>query len=162
MWLNNGLIKSRMPRPPMLVEVDTVYDIGAGMRPIQWYQPKRHLCIEPCAQYVQKLQAAGFETVLQTGLEFLQDADAAESIYMLDVIEHMEKDDAAEVVRLAREKATKQIIIFTPFGFMEQVDDGWGLGEDDWQTHRSGWLPDEFPDYVTWRHGLGFFAVLTK
>jgi len=74
----------------------------------------------------------------------------------------MEKEEAAAVIRLAEEKADRQLIIFTPFGFMDQIDDGWGLGEDDWQTHRSGWVPGEFLNYVTWRHARGFFAVLTK
>lgn len=162
MWLANGLVKSKMPRPKGLIEVDNVYDIGAGIRPIQWYKPKRHLCIEPCKQYIDMLVKAGYETCRQTGLQFLKHAEPTESIYMLDVIEHMEKDEAVEVIALAEQVAQKQLIIFTPHGFLQQTVDGWGLGEDDWQTHRSGWLPDEFKHYHTWRHRLGFFAVLTK
>ncbi len=161
MWLANGLVKSKMPRPRGLIEVDNVYDIGAGIRPIQWYKPKRHVCVEPCKQYAEILSRAGFEVVEQTALNFLRHAEPTESIYMLDVIEHMEKDEATEVIALAEQVAQKQLIIFTPYGFMRQVDDGWGLGEDDWQTHRSGWLPDEFRHYHTWRHCRGFFAVLT-
>jgi hypothetical protein len=160
-WLPNGLVKSHMPRPKGLIEVENVYDIGAGIRPIQWYRPTRHLCIEPCKQYAEKLALAGYEVVQQTGYEFLRHAEPVEAIYMLDVIEHMEKTEGFETLRLARKKASKQLIVFTPYGYMEQTDDGWGLGEHVWQTHRSGWMPSDFPDYHTWRHARGFFAVLT-
>ncbi len=150
-----------MPRPRGMLEVDNVYDIGAGIRPIQWYRPRRHLCVEPCKQYIDRLEAAGYETAQQTALQFLTHAEPVEAIYMLDVIEHMHKDEALQVIKLAQRKAKKQLIIFTPHGFLEQIDDGWGLGEDSWQTHRSGWLPTEFPGYLTYRHGRGFFAVFT-
>ena len=161
MWLKNGLVKSKMPEPRGLLKVDTVYDIGAGIRPIQWYQPHSHICVEPCKQYVKMLELAGYTVAHQTALQFLTHAEPVAAIYMLDVIEHMEKGEALEVISLAKRKAKKQLIIFTPFGFLEQVDDGWGLGEDFWQTHRSGWKPNEFPGFVTYRHGRGFFAVLT-
>jgi hypothetical protein len=44
--------------------------------------------------------------------------------------------------------ASKQIAIFTPWGFMPQEHpdgvDYWGLKGGDWQRHKSGWLPGDF------------------
>ncbi len=46
----------------------------------------------------------------------------------------------------ARYIATQQVVLYTPYGFVEQTHDEWGLGGEEWQTHRSGWLPKDFPD----------------
>lgn len=161
-WLPNGLVEHNLERPWCLEEVDEIYDIGAGLRPQQWYQPERHLCVEPCRRYAEVLRKAGFEVVQETAADFLSHAERTDAIYLLDVIEHMQKEVALDVIQMARRKVKKQLVIFTPFGFMEQNDDGWGYGEDSWQKHRSGWLPEEFPDYRTWRYARGFFAVFTK
>lgn len=158
-WLENGLVKNHQPRPPIL-KGDTLYDIGAGIRPLRWGF-ERHVCVEPCEQYYGKLVEAGFDAIQDTAHGFLLKCPSVDVIAMMDVIEHMEKDVALECLRLAK-LAAKQVVIYTPLGFMEQTDDGWGLGEDEWQTHRSGWRPEEFPDWITWRHARGFVAVFTK
>ena len=65
------------------------------------------------------------------------------------MIEHMDKPDAPRVIELAQRAATRQVVIYTPLGFMEQTTDAWGLGGDYWETHRSGWLPEELGDWRT-------------
>ena len=162
-WLANGLIENNLERPQGLIECDTVLDIGAGLRPMCWYTPKLHFCIEPYKLYVERLAYAGYRVIERTALQFLSGSCLLyEAIYLLDVIEHMDKEEGEEVIKLAIGLATKQVVIFTPHGFMQQTEDAWGLGGDYWQTHRSGWLPGEFPDWHTYRYAKGFFAVLTK
>jgi hypothetical protein len=51
----------------------------------------------------------------------------------------------AEAKRVAR----RQVVIFTPLGFYPQSyepdeRDRWGMTGGVWQTHRSGWQPDDF------------------
>jgi hypothetical protein len=70
-----------------------------------------------------------------------------EAIFLLDVIEHMEKEEGKRVIELAQQVAQRQIVLYTPYGFMEQTHDKWGLGGDEWQIHRSGWVPEEFPGW---------------
>ncbi len=155
----DGLVKHIMPRPPGLIECDVVADIGAGIRPMQWYQPKRHICVEPYPPYREKLEQCGYETVGATAIEFLGTCKPIEAIYMLDVIEHMHKDDGWRAIGLALEKATVQVVLFTPKGFLKQDEDGWGMGGDHWQKHRSGWLPGEFEGWRIRFHSFGFQAV---
>jgi len=166
-WLANGLIKHTLRRPDGLLECQSVLDIGAGIRPMSWYVPENHTCVEPHPTYVKRLKQAGFNVWLNDALDCLKimpvHEDAMfEAIYLLDVIEHMEKDEGVEVVSLAVEKAKKQVVIFTPLGFMQQDDDGWGLDGEYWQKHRSGWLPEEFSDWKIQHYGKGFFALFTK
>ncbi len=98
-----------------------------------------------------------------TALEALTELEEnVDSIVMLDVIEHMEKTVGKTVLKLAEEKAKSQVVIYTPFGFKPQEGDAWGLNGHEWQRHRSGWTPDEFPDWRVVSDRSSFFAILDK
>ena len=140
-----------LPPPRGLKVCNVVLDVGAGLRPMTMYRPARHICVEPYGPYCKVLRTAGYEVlqgtaehVLSTVLEFEPKIDA---IFLLDVIEHMEKDVGRNVIELAKQVAREQIVLYTPVGFMKQTEDNWGMGGHEWQTHRSGWQPDEFPGW---------------
>jgi len=77
---------------------------------------------------------------------------SVDSVFLLDVIEHLEKEEAIHLLKLTEEIARIQIAIFTPLGFMPQKHpdgkDAWGFDGGLWQEHRSGWEPDDFD--TTW------------
>lgn len=160
-WLPNGLIATTLRQPKELLQVDKPWDVGAGLRPVPWFG-NRQICVEPCKQYAERLSKAGFSVIEQTALDALENAEKIDSLIMLDVIEHMAKDEGRKVMALALEKVQTQIVVYTPLGFMPQDDDGWGLGEHHWQTHRSGWTPDEFDGFHCYTEGRGFFAIWTR
>lgn len=162
-WLPNGLIAHNLPPPVGLIKCDTVLDIGAGLRPMQWYKPPRHLCVEPHEPYAQRLAAAGFVVQVSTAREFLAPMTSGlyEAIYLLDVIEHMTLGEGCEVIKLAIGAGARQVVVFTPLGFLEQHGDAWELGGDEWQEHRSGWTPEDFPGWRIELFGRGFFATWT-
>lgn len=161
-FMLNGLTRHTLPEPPNFLKTDSVYDIGAGLRPQGWHIAKNHTLVEPSVLYAERLTDAGWNVVCARAEDFLKTAKPVDSIYLLDVIEHMEKDVGIEVIDLMKKVARRQIVVYTPFGFMEQHEDAWGYGEHDLQTHRSGWYPEDFPGFLTHRHSHGFFAVLTK
>jgi len=174
MQSSTSIVKHTLPPPPGLIECDSVLDIGAGIRPMQWYTPKEHICAEPFRPYVEILRAAGYVVFMQTAQQFLNDvnfagcypvqgwAEMPDAVYLLDVLEHMHKVDGMDVIELAQKCAKKQVVIFTPKGFTEQTEDVWNLGGEYWQTHRSGWLPGEFPGWAISFFDEGFFAVWSK
>ena len=161
---SQATLKHTLPRPDGLIECDTVLDIGAGIRPFSWYKPLRHVCVDPHQPYCRRLRNAGYITIQQIALDFLWSAPdgGCDAIYMLDVLEHMHKNEGIEVIELAKKKARKQIIIFTPKGFVQQTKDAWNMGGEYWQTHRSGWLPGEFPGWDISFYDEGFFAIWTN
>lgn len=68
-----------------------------------------------------------------------------DSVTMIDVIEHLEKEVAVDVLRQVEEIAAKKVIIFTPRGFFQQKEfDHYGLGGESYQRHRSGWEVEDF------------------
>lgn len=66
--------------------------------------------------------------------------NSVDSVTLIDVIEHFEKETAFEVLSQVEKIAAKKVIIFTPRGFFRQLDiDHYGLGGETYQRHRSGW-----------------------
>lgn len=140
-----------------LKPVRTVLDIGCGIQPQQMLKPLVHICCEPFRQYVEKLQektarlhdrnyvilnASWAEAVT------LFPEKSVDTVFLVDVIEHLEKEEALQLLRRTEVIARRQIAIFTPLGFMPQVHadgkDGWGLDGGAWQEHKSGWQPEDF------------------
>lgn len=164
------LLRWSLARPPGMYRGVNVVDIGAGLRPMEWYRPLRHVCVEPFEPYCKELRKRGYEVWQQTAIQYLSghtfDFDC-DVIFLLDVIEHMDKETARRVLRLAMARARRQVVVFTPLGFLQQTHDAWGLGGEYWQTHRSGWVPREFPGWRTHQikvqrgtaWGYAFFAL---
>ena len=137
-------------------ETEVVVDIGCGIAPMNYFRPKLHLMVEPWKEYSDILayRHSGDKSVIiiRTGaLEALRQLadNSVDSIFLLDVIEHLEKEVGRQVIIESERVAREQIVIFTPLGFMPQhmessQADGWGLGGSTVQEHRSGWEPEDF------------------
>lgn len=137
-------------------ETEVVVDIGCGIVPMTYFRPKLHLMVEPWKEYSDILtyRHSGDKSVIiiRTGaLEALCQLtdNSVDSIFLLDVIEHLEKEVGRQVIIESERVAREQIVIFTPLGFMPQhmesnQPDGWGLGGSSVQEHRSGWEPEDF------------------
>lgn len=154
-----------------LVEGESLLDVGAGIRPCRLLSFPLHVCVEPHWEYVQVLMEMGFLVVAARAIEALSILGEFDCVYFLDVIEHMEEEEARKSIALAMRLARKQVVVFTPLGFVEQPAaelDAWGLHGGEWQEHKSGWLPEDFPGWTTFvdkdyhgNHGA-FAAVYTK
>jgi protein-L-isoaspartate O-methyltransferase len=137
-------------------ETEVVLDIGCGIVPMNYFRPKLHILVEPWMEYsnILSYRYAGDKSVviLRTGaLEALKELadNSVDSIFLLDVIEHLEKEEGKQVIVEAERVAREQIVVFTPLGFMPQhmegeEADGWGLSGSAVQEHRSGWTPEDF------------------
>jgi len=138
-----------------LRRVHTVLDIGPGIRPQTLVPGMVHVCVEPYRPYAESLSREHPGCVVLNctwgqAMKLLPPG-SVDTVVMLDVIEHLEKDEGArlleETVRLAR----SQVVVYTPLGFMRQGDnevkDAWGMDGVDWQVHRSGWSPEDFPGW---------------
>ena len=72
-------------------------------------------------------------------------------MFALDFIEHLTKGEGFDFLAQAERVARRQVVLFTPLGYFpqsyEDADemDGWRMHGGYWQTHRSGWTPDDFP-----------------
>lgn len=62
---------------------------------------------------------------------------------MLDVIEHLPKEDGLELLLTAEDICTKKVVVHTPSGFLPQRC----IVAQDFQEHLSGWTPEEMRNY---------------
>lgn len=141
-------------------EVDVVLDIGPGIRYQRIIWPKIHICCEPYEEYVQHLVDSVTSdkrfVVIQCDWEkttSLFPSKSVDSIFLIDVVEHVDKELGIHLLKKCEEIAREQIVIFTPLGFYPQIHvdgrkDRWGMNGGEWQAHKSGWTPEDFDD--TW------------
>jgi hypothetical protein len=142
-----------------------ILDVGCGIRPQTLAKVNQHICLEAHSQYIEhydknvlsKKSFFGKRKFLfiNDTIDFLFNKfprKSVNAIIMLDVIEHLDKEYAKKVISIFEEIAINDIIIFTPYGYVEQLHpdgkDAWGLDGGKWQEHKSGWTPDDFDE--TW------------
>lgn len=161
----------RWARERVRQDVGTLIDIGAGIRPQSLVRCAKHICVEPHGAYAEALEQHGYPVIHADAVTALEAyREPVDTIVALDVIEHMERDEGYKFLALATERA-KQVVIFTPLGFLPQEGDAWGMGGEHWQRHRSGWTSGDFYGWTTCvekrfhedRGGKGgaFFAIWT-
>nr|WP_315187119.1 hypothetical protein [uncultured Albidiferax sp.] len=139
-----------------LLPANVCLDIGPGVRPQRMLSCPVHLLVEPYRGYAEKLSIAYPDKPVfcLDGLAYLREAfnKSVDTVFLLDVIEHLEKNDGHQLLEQALRVARKQVVVFTPVGFMPQHysdSEPWeGVTHTDLQNHRSGWLPEEFANAV--------------
>jgi glycosyltransferase involved in cell wall biosynthesis len=160
--------------PNYIREADIVLDIGCGIRPQEVIKPKLRICVEPYEEYVQvlreKYQGAPDVSIIQnTALEAVSTFSdkSVDSVFLVDLIEHMGKEDGKRLIHECERITRQQIILFTPLGFMPQPyefgdKDAWGLHGGQWQEHKSGWMPEDFDSSWTIRASKAYHTKNVK
>lgn len=134
---------------------DILLDIGCGIRPQNHCIAKKHVCCEPYQEYIDVMisQNRGPKNFLfiksdWEGVLGLFPKKSVDTIVLADVIEHLDKEKGRNLLANSISLIKKQIIIFTPLGFMPQEHpdgkDAWGMSGGKWQEHKSGWVPEDF------------------
>lgn len=140
-----------------LKNATTVLDIGCGIQPQEFLECNIHICCEPYEEYVQKLldksksipdkEFIVIKAVWGKVVDLIP-PKSVDTIFIVDVIEHLDKGEAKKLLDKTVKIARKQVAIFTPLGFMpqhhEDGKDAWGLNGASWQEHKSGWYPEDF------------------
>jgi hypothetical protein len=151
-------------------DAEVVLDLGAGIRPQEFVpKPMLHICVDAHRPYLERAKRETgddpryvfLNATWNQVLPMLPDK-SVDSVFALDFIEHLEKEDGFRMLREAERVARVQVVVYTPDGFFPQqhepgAPDRWGLDGGTWQTHRSGWSIEDFgeewqfvvsPDYI--------------
>ena len=134
-------------------ELDGVLDIGCGIRPFSWLSCQHLTCVEPFEPYRKILITSfGRESLVALKGDLLsvtQIVDVAQfdAVTLIDVIEHLPKEDGAKGIQQIIDAGAELFFVFTPEGFMpqhaEEVD-AWGFNSGTQQAHLSGWNKEDF------------------
>lgn len=137
---------------PLLKPVDVLLDLGCGIRPQKLIRPTVHICCDAYEPYLEALAREPHQVLLVCSADDAMQCfprHSLDAIYMLDVIEHLNRREAEVLLKNAVALAKQQVVIFTPIGFLPQNEedtylDAWGMHGGFWQKHRSGWEPKDF------------------
>lgn len=118
-------------------KVGTLMDIGCGSNPQTYIKADYLFGADPQAGPMNDYhEYTIFKCDWQDALEVIEKGFHVDCVTLFDVVEHLGKDDAMRLLKKTTE-LVKQVVVFTPYGFLEQ-------GDGQWNTHRSGWAPDDF------------------
>ena len=139
--------------------VDVVLDLGPGICPQPFFKPRVHICVDAHRPYLEHIKGklgwdpryvfinAPWDQVIGMFPD-----KSVDTVFALDFVEHLEKQDGQRMLREAERVARRQVVVYTPHGFFPQSyddpakPDRWGMDGGFWQTHRSGWDFEDFGD----------------
>ncbi|CAN2040206.1 Methyltransferase type 11 domain-containing protein [Candidatus Magnetomoraceae bacterium gMMP-15] len=129
-------------------KIKTVLDVACGLSlKSQYIDADLRIGVDIYRPFLEKIEtdipyAVINADVMQIDKLFLP--KSFDLVLALDIVEHIEKDEALKLLDMAEEIARIAVIVETPKGFVPQNIDIWGHGGDTYQTHRCGWEPEEF------------------
>lgn len=157
-WIRNSvqsIFESRGLYPSGRVK--SVLDVGCGLSfKSQYIDAELRVGVDVYRPYLEKVDATCPHILvnadaLDIGRLFLP--RSFDLVLLLDIVEHLDKDQSLRLIAMAESLARVAVVIETPKGFIPQDIDIWGHGGDTWQTHRCGWEPPEF-------EAMGYQVVL--
>ena len=126
---------------------ETVLDLGCGLcAPTKTLKCKGMLHCDGFEKYLDQVKKDVMvcQVDLRSLLPFPN--DSYDVVLLLDVIEHLYKEEARFALLEAERVARKRVIVYTPNGFVKQEHDAWNLGGAVWQQHRCGFTLKELED----------------
>lgn len=82
---------------------------------------------------------------------------STDAVLVFDLIEHLKKKEGESLIESLEEITRRQVIIFTPVGFLPQMS-----SDNPHQVHKSGWLPKEFKMRGYHVRGVRGIAIITR
>jgi len=129
-------------------EIVSILDVACGLSLKSKYIPAQiRVGVDIYEEYFKHIESDVPYVVLKYDIRRLREIFMPKSfdlVIALDVMEHLEKPESLDVLRQCEQIARKAVVIETPRGFLPTNIDILGYGGDEWQTHRSGWEPEEF------------------
>jgi len=129
-----------------LVDCRTILDLGCGKSsPISECINNNAYCygVDIFEPYLKEAKKIGFHNdyVLAdvTNLPFIN-KKSFDGVLALDLVEHLDEEEAKKLIKTMEEIAVKKTIVVTPNGFLPQEP----YNGNKYQRHKSGWAKDFF------------------
>ncbi|HRH26894.1 MAG TPA: class I SAM-dependent methyltransferase [Parcubacteria group bacterium] len=128
-------------------DIITILDVACGLSFKSKYIPAQvRVGVDIYEEYFKHIESDVPYAVVKYDVRKLREIFMPKSfdlVIALDVIEHLEKEDALSMIKQCEEIAKLGVVLETPKGYIPQNLDIQGHGGHEWQTHRCGWEPEE-------------------
>ena len=141
---------------------NSLLDLGCGpkssVRNIDWMS--RRVGVEAFGPYVEtaKLNGTHDEIWEMSVSDLALEENSFDAVTLIDVIEHMSREDALATIELAKFIARKKVIINSPNGFIPQE----ALDGNELQKHLSGWTLSDMKSLNFRVRGMAGLKVLRR
>ena len=138
-------------------DIVTVLDVACGLSfKSKYIDAQVRVGVDIHEEYFKHIESEVPYAVVKYDVRKLKEIFVPKSfdlVIALDIIEHLEKDEALDMIKQCETIARKAVVLETPEGYVPQNIDIQGHGADEWQTHRCGWEVKELED-------IGYSVVL--
>lgn len=144
-WEENSLAKLfDIPK------VESILDVACGLSLKSKFIPAQiRVGVDIYEEYFKHIESAVPYVVIKHDVRKLTDIFLPKSFDLViacDIIEHLEKAEALEMIKQCEQIARVAVILETPNGYIPQNLDILGYGGHEWQTHKCGWDVKELED----------------
>ena len=140
----------------------SVLDLGCGPHSMIAILPShiRKVGVELHEPYYRETLSKGrHHETIQTDLNHVEfEENSFDAVVLLDVIEHLTKEEGNALIQKMQRWARKKVIVYTPNGFVHQDE----YDENPLQKHRSGWIVEEMLAKGFKVYGVNGFKALKK
>lgn len=138
---------------------DDVLDFGCGIMPATGGRlaVKRHVGVDSFQPYLDVIGPPAILARLPEATKLFDD-NSFDMVLLLDVVEHLSKADAIATIIDSERIARREVIVFTPQGFVPQAGWGaWDMPHNEDQAHLCGFNLSELEQagYVCSLHDNG-------
>lgn len=134
-------------------------DLGCGpASPIQYCSVSYSLGVDIYKPFIEISQRKGIhQDYLVSDVASVNFADKSfDAVVLIEVLEHLTKEDGALLLEKIEKWARKKIIITTPNGYLPQS----ALSENPYEVHSCGWSVDEFKKRAYKAYGISGWKFL--
>lgn len=149
-WIENTIVKIFSDHnlwPFKEGEIVSILDVACGLSLKSKFIPAQiRVGVDIYDKYFDHIEADVPYVVIKHDVRKLNDIFVPKSfdlVIALDVIEHIEKKEALDMIAQCEKIARKAVILETPKGYIPQNIDVLGHGGHEYQTHRCGWEAEE-------------------
>lgn len=139
----------------------TVLDLGCGPdSPIRYCNVPHSLGVDAFPFYIRKSARDGIHTnyLIADVAQVEFSPKSFDAVVMMEVLEHLSEQDGLRLLEKAGQWAKRCVIVTTPNGYLPQGE----LGNNPYQTHRSGWEVDYMRRIGFRAYGMAGLGMLRK
>jgi hypothetical protein len=125
-----------------LKDCDSVLDLGCGPdSPVKYCNVPYSVGVEAFKLYLEESKRKKIHTeyLLEDITKVNFKSKSFDAVIMIDILEHLEKEQGRKLLKKVEKWARKKIIINTPNGYLPLKS----LDKNPFQLHRSGWIFEE-------------------